>query len=285
MKKIKFLLILGIIFTLTGCFKNDNMEDIKIVTSIYPVQYVVNTLYGEHSEINSIYPNDSNINDFKVTKVLLKQYSDSELFIFNGLTDEKKHVESMIKNNKDLKIIDITSNMNFEYSIEELWLDPNNLLTIANNIKMGFEEYIKSTYLLNEINENYEQLKIELTNLDGSYYSTIKNSNYQSIIVSDDSFKFLEKYGLKVISLDPDTTNQKEIASAKDLIDTNNCDYIFINYKENLNDTLKEVINKTNAKTLELYTMTDLSDINVDKSNYVTLMNENLENIKMELYK
>ena len=44
----------------------------------------------------------------------------------------------MKKYNNELKIIDATSNIIYDYSIEELWLDPNNLLTIANNIKNGF---------------------------------------------------------------------------------------------------------------------------------------------------
>ena len=31
--------------------------------------------------------------DFEVTKVLLEQYSDNDLFIFNGLSDEKDYVK------------------------------------------------------------------------------------------------------------------------------------------------------------------------------------------------
>lgn len=285
MKKIKYL-ILGIVtLMLTGCFNNNSMDNISISTSVYPIEYVVNTLYGEHSTINSIYPSDSETINFEVTDILLEQYSDNDLFIFNGLSNEKNYVKSMLNNNKDLKIIDVTSNMNFDYSLEELWLDPNNLLTIANNIKMGFSEYIKSTYLINEINENYENLKINLTNLDGRYYSTVKNSSNNTIIVSDDAFKYLEKYGIKVISLDSDTVTDKEISSAKEYINNRTCNYVFIKYGEDINDSLKEVINSTSAKTLELYTLTNLYDINIEKNDYMTLMNQNLESLKLELYK
>lgn len=285
MKKIKILFITIILFSLTGCLNNDSMEDINIVTSVYPVQYIVNTMYGEHSTINSIYPNDSEIIDFKVTDVLLEQYSDSDLFIFNGLSDEKNHVKTMLKNNDELKIIDVTSNMQIEYSIEELWLDPNNLLTMANNIKKGFEEYIKSTPLINEIDKNYENLKIELTNLDGTYYSTIKSSSYDTIIVSDDAFKYLEKYGIKIISLDEDTTTQKEISTANEVLKNGDCSYIYIKYSEETNETINNIIAETGAQKLELYTMTNLQNINIDKSDYLTLMNENLEQLKLELYK
>ena len=284
MKKIKILFIVIILLGLTGCFRNDSMDDINILTSSYPIEYVVNKLYGNHSTITSIYPKDDDIINFEVTNVLLEQYSDNELFIFNGLSDEKDYVKKMLKENQDLKIIDVSSNMNFEYSLEELWLDPNNLLTIANNIKKGFEEYINSTYLTNEISENYENLKIELTGLDGKYYSTVKNSSNTNIIVSDDAFMFLEKYGIKVISLDPDTAKDKNFSDAKEVLRNGTCDYIFIKYKEDSNE-INKFVEQTGAKKLELYSMTNFKDIDVEKSNYITLMNQNLENLKLELYK
>ena len=165
MKKIKFILLLTIIFSLTGCFNDDSMESIEISTSVYPIEFVVNELYGEHAKIYSIYPNDEEIVDFEVTNTLLDQYSNSDLFIFNGLSDESNYVKTMLKNNKDLKIIDVSSNMQVNYSMEEIWLDPNNLLTIANNIKKGFEEYISSSYLVKNVDELYEELKINKSEL------------------------------------------------------------------------------------------------------------------------
>ena len=69
MIKLKFLL-LGIVLLLTGCFNNDSMEDIKITTTVYPIEYIVNTLYGEHSTITSLYPKDTEVSKFKITNVL-----------------------------------------------------------------------------------------------------------------------------------------------------------------------------------------------------------------------
>lgn len=285
MKKIKFFILTIILLGLTGCFNNDSMDNITIATSVYPIEYVVSTLYGEHSTINSIYPSDSDIINFEVTDILLEQYSNNDLFIFNGLSNEKNYVKSMLKNNKNLKIIDVTSNMQIDYSMEELWLDPNNLLTIANNIKKGFKEYIKSTYLINEIEENYENLKIELTSLDGKYYSTVKNSSNKTVIVGDDSFYYLEKYGINVISLDSDSATQKEILNAKEELISGNCNYIYIKYGDEPNNIVNDIINETGAKTLELYTMTNLYNVNTEKNSYITFMNQNLENLKLELYK
>ncbi len=284
MKKIKYLLLV-MLFCLTGCFKANSMDDIKIATSVYPIEYVVKTLYGEHSTVVSIYPHDSDIYNFKVTKVLLKDYSTNDMFIFNGLSDEKDYVKSMKKSNDELMIINSTENIPYEYSMEELWLDPNNLLTIANNIKNGFEEYIDAKYLTDKINQNYDNLKIELTGLDGKFYSSVKNAKTKSIIVTDDAFKFLEKYGLQVVSLDEDTIDQKSISTAKKLLEDGTCNYIFIKYLEDLSETVNELLEASSANTLEFYTMTNLNELNIDKNNYITLMNNNLENLRLELYK
>ena len=284
MKKIKYLLLITL-FCLTGCFKSNSMDDISIATSIYPIEYVVNVLYGEHSTVTSIYPHDSNILDFKITKVLLKDYSSNDLFIFNGLTEEKDYVKSMKNYNKKLMIIDATSNIIYDHAIEELWLDPNNLLTIANNIKNGFEEYIDSKYLTNQIEENYKNLKIELTNLDGKFYSSVKNAKYKKIVVTNNSFKFLSKYGLEVISLDKETVTQKDFMNAKEAINDGECKYIFTKYKEKIEDKVSELISETGASTLEFYTMTNLDELDIEKNNYMYLMNTNLENLRIELYK
>ncbi len=282
MKKFKILLSIIVLFSLTGCFDDDSMDNISISTSSYPIEYVVNQLYKDHSTISSIYPKDDETIDFEVTNVLLDQYSDNDLFIFNGLSDEKNYVKYMKKNNKDLKIINVTDNMSYDYSIEELWLDPNNLLNIADKVKTGLKEYTNTKVLENEIDANYENLKIELTNLDGKFYSTFKNETDTTIIVSDDAFMFLEKYGINVISIDPDTARDKDISDAKKLIKDGSVKYLFIKYKES-NENTDKFIKDTGVDTLELYTMTNLEDINMDQSNYITLMNENLDNLKLSI--
>lgn len=284
MKKIKYLLLIMLI-CLTGCIKTNSMDDIKIITSVYPIEYVVNYLYGDHSTITSLYPHDSNILEFEITEVLLEDYSNNDLFIFNEKTNEKNFVKTMKEYNKNIMVINSTEDIPYEYAVEELWLDPNNLLTIANNIKTGFEEYINAQYLIDEINEKYELLKIELTSLDGKFYSSVKKSETKSIIVTNDAFKFLDKYGLNVVSLDSDSVTQKDITQAKQLLKNGTCDYIFINYKEEISETVNEILKETSAKTLEFYSMTDLSELNIDKNNYITFMNDNLENLKIELYK
>ena len=57
MKKVIYLAIIVSLFLTTGClkiFKLYDMDDIDIITTIYPVEYVANRIYGESSNISSI---------------------------------------------------------------------------------------------------------------------------------------------------------------------------------------------------------------------------------------
>ena len=161
-------LVMGLVFLMSGCdFKLDSMEGIEIYTTNYPTEYITSRLYGEHSKIHSIYPNGINIDNYKLTKKQIQDYSSSDLYVFNGLNEkEKGYVNDMRNKNKRLMIIDTTLYMEYQYGVEELWLDPSNLLMMAQNMKKGFGEYIRSYYLNNAIDKNYEALKIDASNLD-----------------------------------------------------------------------------------------------------------------------
>ena len=87
MKKVIYLAIIVSLFLTTGClkiFKLYDMDDIDIITTIYPVEYVANRIYGESSNISSIYPRGTDINKYELTKKQIKDYSNYDLFIYNG---------------------------------------------------------------------------------------------------------------------------------------------------------------------------------------------------------
>lgn len=286
MKRIfSLLMIFCLCISLTGCFKSDTMEDITIYTTIYPVEYITNKLYGDYGEVKSIYPDGIITSEYELTKKQIKDYSNSELFIFNGLNAEKDYVAKFFNYNKKIKIIDATSNMEISNRVEELWLNPSNLLMIAQNIKNGFNEYVSNHYIKESIEANYDALKIEISNLDANISLIKQNANNTTIIVSDDLFLFLEKFGFNVISLDPDTTNDKKISTAKQLLLNGDCNYIFSPINEEVSDVVKNIINDTGASIVELHTLSNITeDERNNKKDYLIIMNENIEAIKNEVY-
>ena len=129
MKKIKYLLfVLLIPLFLTGC-TNDSMDNIEIIVTNYPNEYVVKNLYGEHSTIKSIYPDGVDISTYEISNKEKNEYAKKDLFVYNGLLEKERNLAvDLLAINPDLKIIDTAYVLETDYSPEELWLNPNSLL-------------------------------------------------------------------------------------------------------------------------------------------------------------
>lgn len=281
-------LIIGASLMLTGCVSDDTMEDIKIKTTSYPIEYITTNLYSEHAyTISSIYPDDTDINNYKLSKKQIKDFSKNDLFIYNGASTEPSYAIEILNTNKNMKIIDAAKGMEYSNNIEELWLDPFNFLMLAQNIKSGFSEYINDPYLNEEIQKKYDSLNIKVSELDVEFKTSIENAVNKTIVVSDDLFKFLEKYGFNVIALEEnDNLTSKTISDVKNLINSGAIEYIFIKNGETTNETINSIVNSTGVKTESLHILSNLTEKERDENqDYVTIMTSNIEKIRKELYK
>ncbi len=281
---IKIILICIII---TGCDINSKtMENINIYTTNYPINYLISSLYGEHSKIYSIYPTGVNISEYELSDRKLEEYSQSELFIFNSLDKDRDYAVKMINLNNKLKVIDVATGMKYDNSIEELWLNPNDYLMMAQNIKKGLAEYIKNPYLVEEIEEKYNTLKYDISKLDANLNETIENANYKTIVVDNDMFKYLKKHNLKVISLEEnEDLSTNKIEEVKALIDSGKIKYIYSNSEET-NQTVKTLLAGKKVELIPLNTMNSIDGgATTSNDNYITIMTNNIDLLKKELYK
>ena len=289
MKKIKYIIFIFItIFTLTGCtlFKRDNMENINIITTIYPLEYALNYLYGESSVINSIYPDDINTDTYVLTEKQYKDNSTKDLFVYMGLSNDSDIAVELINRNKKLKLIDATYGMEYKVDLSELWLNPSNLLMILQNIKNGLDEYIDNTYLKMEIDERYQELKMILSEIDANLKTTIENANKKTIYTNSRALSFLEKYGLKVIVVNKDLDlYEKNLALLNDAIANDKIKYFYYLEDSELPDDVKVLVDDGKIKTLEYRNLKNITDDERNnKKNYVDISNLNIENIKKEIY-
>ena len=333
MKKL-FLLITSI-FLLSGCsiLKNDALEGIDVYTTTYPVNYLIDYLYGENTNIYSIYPSGVNFKEYELSDKKLNEFAKSSLFVFNSQDIDRNYAVSMLNKNKNLKLIDTSLGMNYTHSIEELWLNPYNYLMMAKNTKTSLNEYIEDPYLNKQINEKYELLQYELSKLDATYKETLTNAKYTTIVTDNELFKFLEKYNIEVISLHEDiesiaikendnlsdiskeynvsisdiltynkktdetlnvgevikipikTIDSSDVNKVKKLISENKIKYIFSNNTES-NSIVNNLIKDNKLELITINTMYSIDGgITNTNDNYLTIMNDNLELLKKELYK
>lgn len=286
MKKLFMVLVsaLGVLM-LSGCGVKDTAS-MTAYTSVYPVEYILDNLYGEKIAIYGIYPDGTNYKNYNLTKKQLEDYSKGDLYVYSGIIQkEKDYAVDMINDNKKIKIIDASQGMSYSNDVAETWLNPANYLMMASNIKKGLEEYIDIEVENSVIDKNYEALKLSLSELDAELKLVASSANNKTIVVSNDTFKFLEKYGFTVISLEENSNlTEKTISEVKKLAANKSISYIFTMDNEEANDTIKSITDSYGISTVSLSSLSTISaDDRKDKKDYVSIMMDNINSIKLEV--
>ncbi len=285
MKLIRSLVVLFItLILLTGCFKRDNMDDISIAVTKYPIEYLVKNIYGFNSTVSSVYPVGSDVDTYTLSKKQLRKYSTNDIFVYNGLTDEKKIAAGLLNYNSSIKIIDVAKGLNDTYEEEELWLSPSNYLMLAQNIKDSLLSYTNSTILKQEINDAYEELKLNISMLDANIKVIAENASNKTIIVGNDLFKFLEKYGYNVLSIDESKNKKSDYQEAKNLVSNKSNSYVFV-LEKSVNDENVAKLKNAGASIVSIKSLKCLTQDEInDGYDYLQYMNTFIDDLKSEVY-
>lgn len=281
MKLKKIILMLIPLMFLTGCnLKKDNLESATIYTTIYPIKYLTEFLYKDYATIESIYPSGADVVNYELTSKQIKKYAKADLFIYNGLSNEKTITKNLINKNKNLLIIDVSNGLSYTYGVKELWMSPNNYLMLAKNIKDYLKEYLDSKIIANYVDKKYEDLAEILSLKDAELRSIgkeAKEKGTNTIVVSDNVFKFLENYDFNVVSLDEENLTEGTLNSIKNNFKKENYNTILVldnNYTDNINSIIKDY----KAKAIDVKSMINVDSDNTD--DYLTVMQDLIDNIR-----
>ena len=289
MKKMRlFGLILGVLFLTSACnFNTTNLDNATIYTTVYPVEYITEYLYGDNSTVSSIYPNGVNLDDYKLTSKQIDEYSKGDLFVYVGVGKEKEIAKSFLNKNDELLIIDATYGLNYHNDIEELWLAPNNFLMLAKNIKTSLTEYLNNTLREEEVNNKYDELYGKVSWIDAELRNIAKEAkelDNNTLVVSSNTLKYLEGYGFTVISLEEieKSGSENALTDIKNKFKNSKYDTILqLNSEENT-DLIKELVEKDKAKILKINDVITNDDTAND---YIAIQNENIAQIRNLLIK
>ena len=281
MKKIsKILVLFSMVCLLSGCNKTENLE---IYATSYPIEYLVSSLYKEHSTVTSIYPDGTNVNEYTLTDKQNDTYSKGDIFVYNGTTNEKQIAKDLVNTNKKLKVMDAALSLKYTNRTEELWLSPSNYLMLATNIRDNLIEQIGTKYINEEINNNYKKLEEELSIMDATIRSIAANASKNgknTIVVSDSLFKYLENYGFNIISLEDYQTNSANLTTLKNNFKSGNYKYLLVSSEEKNNEMISE-ITSNGGKAITVNVMNTLSEEErKNNETYFTIMNEFITNLK-----
>ena len=283
---LQIIICFTLLLTVSGC-RRDNMEDISIITTNYPNEYIISSLYGKHATISSIYPDGVNTSTYKLTTKRKKDLANQDLLIYTGLIERERNLAvELLDYNSNLKIIDSSYVLENSNNTDELWNDPSFMLMMCQNVRISLKEYVENNYLRKEIDKNYETLKITVSELDADIRLAVENAPYKAIVTTSSAYKYLEKYGVKVYLVNDDTSD-KDLKEIDNLIKQGKITKIFTYEEDKTTANIQNIINKyPNVVSLVSFKHMNLLTEEARKSNsdYVTLMNQNLDTLKEELY-
>lgn len=279
----KVIVLLMSLFLLTGCLEEEKLDKIAY-TTYYPLEFATNYMYKDFATVKSIYPNGIDTSKYTLTDKQKSIYAASDMFVYAGVTDEVKLAAEFLNTNQNISIIDGTKGLSYSSEVCELWLDPSNYLMIARNIKSTLIDYANNVYDEEKIDKLYDELKIKISEIDVDLTMMGKNASKKNILVTNDSFNFLSKYNINVISIKEGDT--KSINEAKKLINSGEIKYAYVLRGNTLSEEIERFIKNYNLEKIEIDSMYTITDEDKNNgNNYLSIMTENINKFKTELFR
>ena len=279
----KVIVLLMSLFLLTGCLEEEKLDKIAY-TTYYPLEFATNYMYKDFATVKSIYPNGIDTSKYTLTDKQKSIYAASDMFVYAGVTDEVKLAAEFLNTNQNISIIDGTKGLSYSSEVCELWLDPSNYLMIARNIKSTLIDYANNVYDEEKIDKLYDELKIKISEIDVDLTMMGKNASKKNILVTNDSFNFLSKYNINVISIKEGNT--KSINDAKKLINSGEIKYAYVLRGNTLSEEIETFIKNYNLEKIEIDSMYTITDEDKNNgNNYLSIMTENINKFKTELFR
>ncbi len=279
----KVIVLLMSLFLLTGCLEEEKLDKIAY-TTYYPLEFATNYMYKDFATVKSIYPNGIDTSKYTLTDKQKSIYASSDMFVYAGVTDEVKLAAEFLNTNQNISIIDGTKGLSYSSEVCELWLDPSNYLMIARNIKSTLIDYANNVYDEEKIDKLYDELKIKISEIDVDLTMMGKNASKKNILVTNDSFNFLSKYNINVISIKEGDT--KSINDAKKLINSGEIKYAYVLRGNTLSQEIERFIKNYNLEKIEIDSMYTITDEDKNNGNdYLSIMTENINKFKTELFR
>ncbi|MBM7660435.1 zinc transport system substrate-binding protein [Bacillus mesophilus] len=167
-----------------------------------------------------------------------------------------------------------------------VWLDPLLSIQLSENILHVLEELKPDAKA--DFEKNFNELKIELEQLDQEFKDTIANSSTKEMIVAHAAYGYWEaRYGIEQISVSGlSPTNEPSQQELTKIIDTAKEHKIkYVIFEQNVSTKIAEIIkNEIKAEALTLHNLESLSeDDSSNNQDYFSLMKKNLETLKTAL--
>ncbi|HPL53708.1 MAG TPA: metal ABC transporter substrate-binding protein [Bacillota bacterium] len=311
-KAIKVIVILLMIsIVLPGCSEaGDKSVDrgIKIYTSFYPMYFLASSIAGDKASVVSMVPAGAEPHDWEPTPRLAIELNNADILIYNGAGMEP-WIDSIVKiiDRDRTKIVDASEGIELLKSSEHshgeeaeseeeehehgmydphIWVSPIRAMQQAQTI---YEALIEIDPANSEYyGKNKIELDSKLTRLDKDIRDASKSFKSNVIVVSHEAFGyFANDYGFRQIAIrginpqeEPSPSKMAELVRE---CRENKVKYVF--FEKLTSPKLSETLaREVGAGTLVLNDAAGLGEEDIKSGkDYITVMYENLENLKKAL--
>ncbi|RBP87629.1 zinc transport system substrate-binding protein [Cytobacillus firmus] len=297
-------------------------KELKIYTTVYPLQFFAEQIAGDQASVESILPPGSDSHTYEPTTSDMIKISESDAFIYNGagLESYANKISKTIQSD-DVKILEASKGIDLENHVHNheegdgghesdhtheeegshedehaghnhgdqdphVWLDPIRSIQLAEHIKDVLVELKPGQEEI--FNQNFEELKGKLENLDQDFRAHLENLPENKIIVSHAAYGYWEKtYGIEQIAVSGlSPTNEPSHKEVQNIIRTaekHGLKHVF--FEQNITPKVADIVRKEiDAEALRIHNLSVLTEEDIkNNEDYFTLMQHNLEELTKAL--
>lgn len=310
-----FALVIGLISAICNGNKKNNGK-IKVVTTLFPQYDFVKQVGGDKVDVTLLLPPGAESHTYEPTPKDMANINNCSLFVYTGKEMEPWAEQTIAGLKNNINVLDLSTTVDlinpeeFEHEHEgeeheheeedheehehhhsydpHIWLNPKYAVKMVESIR---DELCKIDPENKEYyTKNAEDYIKQIQDLDNEFEQTVQRSETKKIAFAG-AFAyayFIERYDLDFISaydscgetVEPSTTQIKEVI---DYINENHLPVVF--YKEYTNGNVARTVSEsTGAQMLVFNTVHNVSKDEIKNgASYVSIMRQNLENLKIAL--
>ena len=311
-KKLIFLIVSMILITGTGLVltsmvsKEEDSENIKIVTSIYPMYTLTKNIIGEDllnderaeiEVVNLTSYQTGCLHDYQLTTDDMKKLEDASVLVINGGGMEG-FVEEIVKSYPDIEIINASEGISMlaseGHNHEEdqdhdhdhehnahVWLNMDLYIQQAKNVEQELGRLYPAH---NDIfRDNSKEYQERVRELQDEFKISLADYKNIPIIIFHDAFVYLaDEFGLNiayVINIDEDSATSLSARQVSDIINIVKQEdvRILLSEEQYSESVAKTIADETDA---EVYVVDTIVTGDEDKEAYFDGMRRNLETLK-----
>lgn len=278
--------IVGFIIWKNITKKEEENNNLKIVTSFYPIYIMTENITEGAKNIELVNMADMNVgclHDYTLVTEDMKKVENADVFILNGLGMES-FIDKVINSNDNLNLVDSSEGIKNVIQDDDetnahIWTNIDNYIIQVQNISNKLKEIDKANKEI--YTENTDKYIQKLEELKGRYENELSSLEGKKVINLNEAFEYLgQELKLEMINIKTDheesTMSAEMLGNIISQVKQEKIDIIFVDKNDNKTNA-ETIANETGAKIYELDS--NLTG-DLDKEAYIRAMEKNLETLK-----